>query len=274
VAADALTVISVDAGGLRRSLSDLWRYRELCWTFAERDLKVRYKQTALGVSWVLLQPVAVAFAFTGIFGRLGRMPTDGLPHALFYLSALVPWSGFAAGFSSSATSMESNSHLISKVYFPRMILPFAMVLTSLLDFAIGWMLLNAVALSMGHWSFGLVAVTPVLLLVQAATALGLGLPLAALNAEYRDVKHAVPFLVQLGMLATPVIYPASSLPAWAQRWMFLNPLTGVVSGYRAALLGERVPFELIGACSAASIVYLIVGGWFFHRREASLADVL
>lgn len=269
------TVISADQRErLRQFLRDLWHYRELFGTFVERDLKVRYKQTALGVIWVVLQPLFMTGAFAGIFGGIAKMPTDGLPYALFYLGALVPWNTFASAFSSAATSMEVNAHLISKIYFPRVVVPAAVVCTSFVDFAIGWALLNAAALWMGHWHGSLVAVTPLLLAIQAMTVLGFGLALGVLNAQYRDVKHAVHFLVQIWMLATPVIYPASRLPAWAQDWLFLNPMAGVVTAYRAALQGAPLPWPLIGASALMAALYLAAGVWFFRRREARLADIL
>jgi lipopolysaccharide transport system permease protein len=269
------TVISADRQErLRQFLKDLWDYRELFWTFVERDIKVRYKQTALGVLWVVLQPLFVAGAFSVIFGKIARMPTDGLPYALFYLSALVAWNTFATSLSQCALSMETNAGLISKVYFPRIIAPGAIVLGSLLDFAIGWALLNIVAAGLGYWHWQLVALTPLLLLIQAATALGIGAALAALNAQYRDVKHAISFLIQLFMLATPVIYPASRLPAVAQQWLFLNPMAGVVTTYRACVQGTPLNWPLIILSLLTSVVYLSVGFWFFRKLEARLADIL
>ena len=272
---NTITRISADRHErFRQFLADLWDYRELFWTFVERDIKVRYKQTALGVIWVILQPLFMAGAFAGIFGGIAKMPTDGLPYAIFYLGALVPWNTFATALSSSAMSMESNAQLISKIYFPRLVVPGAVVCTSFVDFSIGWTMLNIVALWMGYWHWQLVAVTPLLLAIQAMTVLGFGLALGALNAQYRDVKHAVTFLVQIWMLATPVIYPASRLPAWAQDWLFLNPMAGVVTGYRAALQGVALPWELIGSCALMAALYLAGGLWFFRKREAKLADIL
>jgi lipopolysaccharide transport system permease protein len=213
-------------------------------------------------------------AFSLIFGKIARMPTDGLPYALFYLGALVPWNTFATALSQSALSMESNAQLISKVYFPRLVVPGGIVCGSFLDFSIGWIVLNSVALWLGYWHWQLLALTPLLLLIQACTAFGIGLVLAALNAQYRDVKHAIVFFVQVFMLATPVIYPASRLPGWAQNWMFLNPMAAVVTTYRAAL--QNVPFhwQLIGLSFLTAVVYLAGGIWFFRRRDQFLADIL
>ncbi len=269
------TVISAERQErLSQFLKDLWDYRELFWTFVERDIKVRYKQTALGVIWVVLQPLFVAGAFSVIFGRIARMPTDGLPYALFYLSALVAWNTFATSVSQCAVSMETNAGLISKVYFPRIIAPGAIVFGSILDFAIGWILLNLVAIWFGYWHWQLVALTPLLLLIQAATALGIGAALAALNSQYRDVKHAISFLIQVCMLATPVIYPASRLPAAVQKWLFLNPMAGVVTAYRDCVQGAPLNWLLIGLSFLASLAYLGAGLWFFRKLETRLADIL
>jgi lipopolysaccharide transport system permease protein len=270
-----VTIISADRHErIRQFLKDLWDYRELFWTFVERDIKVRYKQTALGVIWVVLQPLFITGAFSLIFGKIARMPSDGLPYALFYLGALVPWTTFATALSQSAQSLEANAQLVSKVYFPRVVVPGAIVCGSLLDYAIGWTVLNAVALWLGHWHWQLLAITPALVLIQVATVTGLGLVLAALNAQYRDVKHTVSFLVQVLMLATPVIYPVSRLPLAIQPWLFLNPMAAVVHSYRLALRTEAFNWPLIGLSALMAGFYLAIGVWFFRKREARLADVL
>jgi lipopolysaccharide transport system permease protein len=275
VNAAGITVISADRHErIRQFLKDLWDYRELFWTFVERDVKVRYKQTALGVIWVILQPLFMMGAFSLIFGKIAKMPTDGLPYALFYLAALVPWNTFATALNQSAMSMETNAQLISKVYFPRVVVPGGIVCGSFLDFAIGWTVLNVVALWMGHWNWLLLPLSPLLLLIQACTAMGIGLVLAALNAQYRDVKHAIGFIVQVFMLATPVIYPASRLPSWAQTWMFLNPMAPVVTTYRDILKGTAVNYQLLALGFLTSLAYLALGIWFFRKREARLADIL
>jgi lipopolysaccharide transport system permease protein len=271
----ATTVISAERHErIRQFLKDLWDYRELFWTFVMRDVKVRYKQTALGVIWVILQPLFMMGAFSLIFGKIAKMPTDGLPYALFYLAALVPWNTFATALNQSAMSMEANAQLISKVYFPRLVVPGGIVFGSFLDFAIGFTVLNVVAAVFGRWSPVLIALTPLLLLIQAMTVMGIGLILAALNAQYRDVKHAIGFIVQVLMLATPVIYPASRLPQWAQNWMFLNPMAVVITAYRDILKGTAISYQLLGLSVLTSISYLLLGVWFFRKREARLADIL
>jgi lipopolysaccharide transport system permease protein len=258
----------------RQFLKDLWDYRELFQTFLLRDIRVRYKQTALGVLWVILQPLFMSGAFAMIFGGIVRMPTDGLSYTLFYLSALVPWTTFATALSASALSMEANAHLISKIYFPRLVAPGAVVCTSLVDFGIGWVLLNVVAAWQGHWHWLLVAITPLLLGIQLLTVLGAGLVLAALHAQYRDVKHLVVFLAQLWMLATPVIYPMSSVPARFREWMFLNPMAGVVNAYRAVLQNVPVDWLPVGESLAVALLCALLGVWFFRRRETYLIDIL
>lgn len=273
--AAATTVISADRHErIRQFLRDLWDYRELFWTFLQRDIRVRYKQTALGVVWVILQPLFMMGAFSLIFGKIARMPTDGLPYAMFYLAALVPWNTFATALSQSAVSMETNAHLISKVYFPRIVVPGGIVCGSFLDFGIGFVLLNIVTVFLGHWDWRLVVFAPFLLVVQGFTALGVGTGLAILNAQYRDVKHAITFLVQILMLSTPVIYPASRLPHWAQEWLFLNPMAVVITAYRDILKGSEVDLVLAGLALVMSVVYLSAGIWFFRKREARLADIL
>ncbi len=273
--ASSTTVISADTRErLRQFLKDLWDYRELFYTFLERDLKIRYKQTVLGVLWVILQPLVATGAYTLIFGKIARMPTDGLPYILFYLAATVPWSAFARELTGSALSVENNAHLISKVYFPRVVVPAAVVCASLVDFLIGWSVLNLTAVAMGYWHWQLVALTPWLLLIQWATSLGIGLVLAALNAQYRDVKHVIAFLVQIMMLATPVIYPLSRLPYWAQNWAFLNPMAGVIETYRATLTGAPIQTLPLLLSTIIASVYFVFGFWFFRGREIKLADIL
>ena len=258
-------------------LRDLYQYRELFWSFMVRDIKVRYKQTALGVIWVLLQPLFLTGAFAVIFGRLAGMPTGPLPLVLFYLAATVPWTTYASAVTQSALSMEANAAVITKVYFPRVVLPGAITCGSFLDYAFGWVLLNAVALIMGYWHWTLLALSPVLILIQFSLALGIGLALAALNAQYRDVKHAMGFLVQAMMLATPVIYPVSKLAVvapWARQILFLNPMAAVIDTYRTCLAGGAIAWLDIGLSAAMAGIYLLGGLWFFRQMETRMADLL
>ena len=270
-----VTVISADRHErIRQFLKDLWDYRELFWTFVQRDIKVRYKQTALGMIWVILQPLFITGAFSLIFCKIARMPTDGLPNVIFYLSALVPWGTFATALSQSAQSLETNAHLISKIYFPRLVVPGALVFGSFLDFLIGWCVLVVVALSLGHWHWELVAITPLLLFIQGCTVMGIGLVLAALNAQYRDVKHTINFFVQMFMLATTVIYPLSRLPKWIRPYMFLNPMAAVVTTYRVVLKGDAIDWNFLSLSLAMAALYFCAGTWFFRKRELTLADIV
>lgn len=270
-----ITTISANrATAWRQLLLDLWLYRDLLFALVERDIKVRYKQTAMGVVWVILQPLITAGAFALIFGKVAKMPAGELPYGLFYLAALVPWVCFAQALSASAASVESHAGMISRVYFPRMIIPCAAVLGAVPDFLIGFAFLNLVAALLGHWRMWLLVLMPGLLLIQLAASTGLGLFLAALNAQYRDVKYAIPFLIQVGLLATPVIYPLHILPKWAIQLEALNPMAGVVSVYRWAVGGQAPePFLIIGNAVAAAIL-LALGSVFFQARERWLADVL
>jgi lipopolysaccharide transport system permease protein len=270
-----VTVISAaHTERVQQLAKDVWEYRELFYTFLERDLKVRYKQTVLGAVWVVLQPLFVTGMFSLIFGRIAKMPTDGLPIILFYFAANIPWGGFSRAVTGAAMSIEGNANLVTKVYFPRFVIPAAYVTGSYVDFAVGWIVLNIVAALMAHWHWQLLAITPLLMLIQGLFALGLGLGLAALNAQYRDVKNAVGFILQMMMLATPVIYPLSRLPAWAQEWAWLNPMAGVIDAYRVSLQGGLFDWQLLLFSLLSAAGYLAIGFWFFRRREARFADIL
>jgi lipopolysaccharide transport system permease protein len=271
---DITTISAESTTRWRQLMIDLWLYRDLLISLVERDIKLRYRQTAMGVIWVILQPLVTAGAFALIFGKIAKMPVGNLPYSLFYLSALVPWICFSQALSAAAMSIEGQAGMISKVYFPRMIVPCAAVLGTVPDFVIGFTFLNLVAALLGHWSFWLVGLMPVLLLMQLAAAIGAGLFLAALNAQYRDVKYAIPFLVQIGLLATPVIYPLHTLPEWAIRLEALNPMAGVVTVYRWTIGGETPDVSLLIANAFAAVILLGLGSVFFQSRERRLADVL
>jgi lipopolysaccharide transport system permease protein len=267
--------IEPSRGWVALRLNDVWRYRELLWFLALRDVKVRYKQTALGASWALLQPVGTALVFTVVFGRLARIPSDGLPYALFALAALVPWTFFATAVSTTALSLVGNTNLISKVYFPRLCVPIATVLASVVDLLVASVVLFA-AMAVYRVGAGarVLLVLPFLLLAFAA-ALGVGLWLSAVAARYRDVRHVVPFLLQFLLFATPVAYPSSLL---AERWhalYALNPMVGVVEGFRWSLLGSDVAIGSVALSSATSAaVLLMTGAFYFRRMERSFADVI
>ena len=272
----AVPTIEIDSssGGLV-NLKDLWEYRELLFFLTWRDVKVRYKQSVLGVGWAILQPLLTMVVFTLVFGNFAKIPSDGLPYPIFSYTALLPWTLFAQAISRSGASLVGSSNLITKVYFPRLIVPLASVLAPLVDFAIAFVIL----LGMMAW-FGIaptwgVLALPVFLLLALATALAVGLWLSALNVRYRDVGYIIPFLVQIWMYASPVAYPVSIVPTQWRLLFSLNPMTGVIEGFRWALLGNGNPDFGVMAVSAAVVVVLLLGGLvYFNRTESTFADVV
>ncbi len=256
------------------NLREIWAYRDLLYFLAWRDVKVRYKQTALGAAWALLQPLFLMAIFTLLFGRVAKVPVP-VPYPIFAFCGLLPWQLFAFGLSQSSNSLVSNQHLISKVYFPRLIVPISSVLAGLLDFAIAFTLLLGMMLYYRLAPGRAVIWLPLLVLLTVTTSLTAGIWLSALNVRYRDVRHTLGFLVQFWMLATPVGYPTSAVPIkW--RWLIgLNPMSGVVEGFRWALLGRG---EAPGAMLAISVVMvvglLIAGLYYFRRMEQTFADII
>ena len=256
-------------------LGDLWRYRELLYFLVWRDVKVRYKQTALGAGWAILQPLATMVVFSLFFGRLAGVPSDGVPYPVFSFAALVPWTFFAQGLTQSANSLVANQDLITKVYFPRLAIPIATVLAGVVDFAIAFLVLLGIMLFYGIVPSARVLWLAPLLLLAFATALGVGLWLSALNVRYRDVRYVVPFLAQLWLFATPIAYPSSLL---AQPWRTvygINPMAGVVEGFRWALLGtDTAPGPILAASAAAAFALLVSGALYFRRMEKTFADLV
>jgi len=254
-------------------LREVWAYRELLYFFVWRDVKIRYKQTAIGVLWVVLQPVLNMLVFTLFFGRLAKLPSDGLPYPVFYFAALVPWTYFSYALQMTTNVVVDNQRLITKVYFPRLILPISTALSGLVDFSIGFVVLALFTFAYGIRPTLAALWLPVLLLLAVLTALGVGLWLSALNALYRDVRYVIPFVVQFWMFASPVAYPSSLVPArW--RWLYgLNPMAGVIDGFRWALTGHGVaPGPLMLASASAVTVVLLGGLFFFQRMEGTVAD--
>jgi lipopolysaccharide transport system permease protein len=271
--APAIVRIHPPRGWLELRLHELWEYRELLYFFVWRDVKVRYKQTVIGVAWVILQPLMTMGVFTIFFGRLAKLPSQGLPYPVFYFAALVPWSYFAQALNSCTTIVVSNQQVITKVYFPRLILPLAAVCSGLVDFAIGLVVMIILTVAFQIHPPATVLLLPVFLLLAVLTALGIGLWTSALNALYRDVATIIPFLVQFWMLASPVAYPSSLVPVrW--RWLYgLNPMAGVIDGFRWALTGRGDPPGPQMAASAAMVAVLVLGGLFFFQRvEGTVAD--
>ncbi|MDQ3010210.1 MAG: ABC transporter permease [Acidobacteriota bacterium] len=259
-------------------LRDLWQYRELLYFLTWRDLKVRYKQTALGAAWAVMQPLFTMLLFTLFFGRLARLPSDNLPYPLFAYAGLLPWTFFANALTSASNSLVGSSNLITKVYFPRLLMPGAAVLAGLADFACAFVVL---ALLMFWYQVPVGAnllLLPALLLLTAALALGVGLWLAAWHVKYRDVRYLIPFLIQFWMFATPIIYPASMVPEQYRLLFALNPLTGIIEGYRVALLGElngaRFDWTALGISALITLAVLVYAAYDFRRLESHFADLV
>jgi len=267
-------VIESDESGVTLDLPDIWRYRELLYFLTWRDIKIRYKQTLLGAAWAIIQPLFAMLLFTLIFGKLARMPSDGVPYPLFAYAGLLPWTFFANAFTNSGNSLVGSATLITKVYFPRLFIPAAAVAAGLLDFFIACLLLIPmlfyyhISLS---WSL---LMLPALILLSTLLALAVGMLMSALNVRYRDVRYALPFLIQLWLFASPVIYPSSIIPQrW--KWLFgLNPMTGIIEGFRAALLGRAFDWTQLGIALAITAAVLIVSIYVFRRVEATFADVI
>jgi len=260
-------------GWLELRLRELWDYRELLYFFVWRDVKIRYKQTAIGIAWVILQPLMTMGVFTLFFGRLAKLPSQGLPYPVFYFAALVPWMYFSCALQSATNVVVENQRIITKVYFPRLVLPFSAVLSGLVDFAIGFVVLAILILAYGIRPTMAALWLPLLLLLAILTALGVGLWMSALNALYRDVRFVMPFVVQFWMFASPVAYPSALVPArW--RWLYgLNPMAGVIDGFRWALTGHGQPPGPVMVASAAMVVVVLIGGlFFFQRMESTVTD--
>src|SRR2546430_7283535 len=268
-----VTRIEPPHGLFHLRLAELWAYRELLYFFVWRDVKIRYKQTAIGVLWVVLQPLLTMLVFTLFFGRLAKLPSEGLPYPVFYFAALVPWMYFNYALQQATNVVVENQRMITKVYFPRLVLPFSSVLSGLVDFAIGFVVLIGVTLFYGMKPGASAAFLPLFLLLAILTPLGVGLWLSALNALYRDVRYVMPFLLQFWIFASPVAYPSALVPQrW--RWLYgLNPMAGVIDGFRWALTGHgHAPAASLLVSSSAVLVIVFGGLVFFQRMEGTVAD--
>jgi lipopolysaccharide transport system permease protein len=256
-------------------LRELWEYRELLYFLTWRDIKVRYKQTALGATWAVIQPLFMMLVFSLFFGRLARVPSDGLPYPVFSLCALLPWQLFAHSLMQSSNSLVVDQNLITKVYFPRLVVPISAVLGGLIDFAIAFVILLGMMFLYGIVPGWQILAVPALVLLAIMTALGVGLWLSALNVQYRDVRHTMNFLVQFWLFATPVAYPSSIVPAKWRAFYAVNPMVGVVDGFRWALLGKPESPGLPLLVSVIVVCMLLVGGlYYFRRLEQQFADVI
>jgi lipopolysaccharide transport system permease protein len=267
--------IQPSQGWVPIKLAELWEYRELLYFLTWRDIKVRYKQTALGAAWAIIQPVLTMAVFSLFFGRLAKVPSDGIPYPIFSFAALVPWTFFANGLNQSSNSLVMSANLIKKVFFPRLTIPLATVLAGLVDFVLALGVLFLMMLGYGIRPGWPVLTLPFFLLLAVMTSLGVGLWLAALNVEYRDVRYVVPFLTQFWMFATPIAYPSSLLPEQWRVVYGLNPMVGVVEGFRWALLGTQVTLgPTLLASFVAATVLLVSGAYYFRRMEKTFADVV
>jgi lipopolysaccharide transport system permease protein len=272
---EPVLVIQPSRAWFRLDLAALWRYRELLYFLIWRDIKVRYKQTAIGAAWTILQPLMTMLIFTVIFGHFAKMPSDGLPYPVFAYTALLPWTYFASALNRSSVSVVGEAHLISKVYFPRALLPLAGTVSGLVDFAAAFVLLMGMMIWYGILpTWGILAL-PLFVLLALATALAVGLWCSSLNVRYRDVGLTVPFLTQCWMYASPVVYPVSLVPENWRLFYSLNPMAGVIEGFRWALLGRQGPDYSVMTVSAGVVVILLVSGLaFFGRMESTFADVI
>ena len=267
--------IAPSRGWVSLKLRELWEYRELLYFLVWRDIKVRYKQTALGASWAIIQPFMTMVVFSLFFGHLARMPSDGLPYPIFTFAALVPWAFFANGLNQSSNSLVGSSNLITKVYFPRLIVPLASVFSGIVDFLVAFGVLLGMMLYYGLVPTLNILWLPLYVLLALVTSLGVGLWLSALNVEYRDVRYIIPFITQFWLFATPIAYPSSLLHEPWRTIYGLNPMVGVVEGFRWGLLRtSAAPGPIIIASSAAALLILVTGVFYFRRMEKTFADTV
>lgn len=271
------TVLTIkpSQGWVNLRLKDVWEYRELLYFLVWRDIKVRYKQTALGAAWAIIQPLCAMVVFSIFFGRLAKVPSDGLPYPIFAYTALLPWQLFAYALTESGNSLVANQQLIKKVYFPRLAIPLAAVLAGLVDFAIAFVVLLGMMFYYGIYPTMAIVTLPLFILFAVATALAVGLWFSALNVEYRDVRYTIPFLTQFWLFATPVAYPSSLVPEPWRAFYGLNPMAGVVEGFRWALLGKSGGMGPLMLVSVLTVIALLIGGLiYFRRMEKTFADLV
>lgn len=274
---DALPILILhpSQGWVSLRLKELWEYRELLYFLTWRDIKVRYKQTVLGAAWAIIQPFFTMVVFSIFFGYLAKVPSDGLPYPIFAYCALLPWQLFAHSLMESSNSLVANERLITKVYFPRLVIPISAVLAGLVDFAIAFVILLVMMFYYGIAPTIAILTLPLFVLLAVATALAVGLWLSALNVQYRDVRYTIPFLTQFWLFATPIAYPSSLVPEQWRALYGLNPMAGVVEGFRWALLGTSQAPGMLLLVSVVVVVGLLTGGLFYFRHmEKTFADVV
>jgi len=271
----SITIIKPSHGWISLRLQELWEYRELLFFLAWRDISVRYKQTVLGAAWAIIQPFFTMLVFSLFFGRLGKIPSDGLPYPIFAYAALLPWQYFATALTNSSDSLVGSANLLSKVYFPRLVIPTASVLPAVIDFALAFIVLLGMMFFYGIAPTWNVIWLPLFLLLALITALGVGLWLSAMNVQYRDIRYTIPFLTQFWMFASPVAYPSSIVPESWRLLYGLNPMVGVIEGFRWALLGTDTSFGPMTVVSLVTALVLLASGAFYFRRvEKTFADVV
>jgi len=269
-----VVVIRPSRGWIPINLRDLWIYRELMYFLTWREIKVRYKQTLLGAAWAIIQPFFMMVVFTLFFGKLAKVPSEGLPYPLFNYAALLPWTLFAEGITRSSTSLVQDAILVRKVYFPRLVMPLSGILSPLIDFAIAFTILIGMMFYYGYPPSIQILWLPLFIILVLITALGVGLWLSAINVKYRDVRYVIPFVIQLWLFASPVVYSSNLLPEKFQIVYGLNPMAGVIEGFRWALLGTEPPGSLIAISVIIVIVISISGAFYFRRSEKTFADVI
>ena len=269
------TIIRPSRGWISLKLGELWDYRELLLFLAWRDISVRYKQTVLGAAWAIIQPFFAMIVFSLFFGRLAQIPSDGVPYPIFSYTALLPWQYFATTLAGSGDSLVASANLLSKVYFPRLVIPLASVLPPLVDFAIAFVVLIGMMLFYGIVPTWQIVWLPFFMLLALVTSLGAGLWLSAMNVQYRDIRYTIPFITQFWMFASPVVYPSSLIPEQWRPLYGLNPMAGVIEGFRWALLGtETAPGPMIIVSIFVALGLLVSGAFYFRRMEKTFADVV
>ncbi|MBF0123066.1 MAG: ABC transporter permease [Candidatus Omnitrophica bacterium] len=266
-------VLIIEAGRTEKQyFRDLWRYRELFVFLAWRDILVRYKQTVFGVLWAIVRPLMTMVVFTIVFGKIAKMPSGGVPYPILVFTAMLPWQFFASSFSESSNSLIGNSNLLTKIYFPRMIMPASSIVVAFVDFLVAFVVLAGLMVYYGFTPGWTVLTLPVFILLAFMTAMGAGLFIAALNVKFRDFKHLVPFVVQFGLYISPVGFSTQIVPEKWQILYSLNPMVGVIDGFRWAILGQPLNVAAFFFSMAVAIGLMILGIWFFRMTEKTFAD--
>jgi lipopolysaccharide transport system permease protein len=270
-----VVVVKPSKGWISLNLAELWEYRELLYFLTWRDIKIKYKQTVLGAAWAIIQPFFTMVVFSLFFGKLAKIPSDGIPYPIFAYSALVPWTFFASGLNNSSNSLVGSANLIRKVYFPRLVVPISSIISSAVDFVLAFTVLLGMMMFYGIFPTANIVWLPFLLLLAFITALGVGLWMSALNVQYRDVRYTLPFLTQFWLFASPIAYPSSLLSEPWRTLYGINPMVGVVEGFRWALLGtDTAPGPIVIVSSVVALMLLIGGVFYFRRMEKTFADVV